>query len=343
VGHLEPELNRATFAIPQRFRAHRASGMQSTRTQEHTLAPRIADWPLVSIVMPTYNRAHMVGQAIDAILGQTYLNLELIIVNDGSHDGTRDLLDEYARRDPRVRVIHKINEGIPDTVNRGWHEARGKYVTWTSDDNLYHRSAIARMVSFLETRSDIALVYTDARYIDGAGDVLGYPQGHEPHKLEDYCAIAGCLLFRREVFDHLEMFRRQWKRCHDFDFYHRVYKRFGVARIPEVHYDYRLHAASMTGDHWAMTTEHATLLASYATDRKGRRAAWAGCWHEIARQAQRERRDWKAVWYYLRAAILQPSRFQAFWRTLWTTCYGFVPRPIQRSWRSIKRSRFVGN
>src|SRR3974390_3024822 len=124
-------------------------------------AKSFTDQPLVSIVMPTYNRAHMVGQAVDAILGQTYLNLELIIVNDGSRDGTRDVLDEYARRDPRVRVIHKDNEGIPDTVNRGWREARGKYVTWTSDDNLYHDSAIARMVSFLETHGDIALVYTD--------------------------------------------------------------------------------------------------------------------------------------------------------------------------------------
>jgi glycosyltransferase involved in cell wall biosynthesis len=284
-----------------------------------------------------------VGQAIDAILGQTYAHLELIIVNDGSRDNTQDVLDAYARRDPRIRVIHKENEGIPDTVNRGWREARGKYITWTSDDNLYHDNAIATMVDYLESHGDIALAYTDCRYIDGDGAILGYPQGHEPHKLEDYCAISGCLLFRREVFDHLEMFRREWKRCHDFDFYHRVYKKFPVARIPEVHYDYRLHAASMTGDHWAMTTEHAALLASYATDSKGRRAAWGSCWHEIARQAQREHRDWKAVWYYFRAATRQPSRFPACWRTLWTTCYRLVPGPIQQSWRNIKRTRNPAN
>jgi glycosyltransferase involved in cell wall biosynthesis len=317
--------------------------MQSTGTRENDAVPQQADQPLVSIVMPTFNRAHLVGQAVEAVLGQTYSHLELIIVNDGSRDNTRDVLDAYARRDSRIRVIHKQNEGIPDTVNRGWSEARGAYVTWTSDDNLYHDSAIATMVNFLEAHDEIALVYTDCRYIDGAGAILGYPPGHEPHKLEDYCAIAGCLLFRRQVFDHLAMFEREWKRCHDFDFYHRVYKKFGVARIPQVHYDYRLHAASMTGDHWAMTTEHAALLASYSTDGKGRRAAWASCWHEIARQAQREQRYWKAVWYFFRAATLQPSRFQTFGRTLWTTCYRLVPPPIQKSWRSIKRSRTPAN
>ena len=317
--------------------------MQSTGTKDNAAAPQKADQPLVSITMPTFNRAPLVGQAIDAILGQTYSHLELIIVNDGSRDNTREVLDAYARRDPRIRVIHKENEGIPDTVNRGWREAQGKYVTWTSDDNLYHDNAIATMVTFLEAHGDIALVYTDCRYIDGAGGILGYPQGHEPHKLEDYCAIMGCLLFRREVFDHLEMFRRELKRCHDFDFYHRVYKKFRVSRIPQVHYDYRLHAASMTGDHWAMTTEHAALLASYATDGKGRRAAWGECWNEIARQAQREHREGMAVWYFFRAAIKQPSRFQTFWRTLWTTCYGLVPRPIQESWRSIKRTRNSAN
>jgi glycosyltransferase involved in cell wall biosynthesis len=317
--------------------------MQSKAINDAAAAPRNIDRPLVSIAMPTFNRAHLVGQAIDAILGQTYPHLELIIVNDGSRDSTPDVLDDYARRDSRIRVIHKENEGIPDTVNRGWREARGTYVTWTSDDNLYHDNAIATMVNYLETHGDVALVYTDCRYIDGDGKILGCPQGLEPQRLEDYCAIAGCLLFRRDVFDHLAMFRREWKRCHDFDFYHRVYKKFRVARIPEVHYDYRLHAASMTGDHWAMTTEHAALLASYATNGKGRRAAWANCWHEIARQAQREHRNWKAVWYFFRAAILQPSRFWTFWRMLWTTSYELVPRPIQQSWRSIKRSRTSAN
>lgn len=287
--------------------------------------------------MPTYNRAHMVGQAIDAVLGQTYSNLELVLVNDGSRDATRDVLDAYAARDARVRVIHKANEGIPDTVNRGWRDSRGTYVTWSSDDNLYHPQAIEVMSDYLDSHPETALVYTDCRTINEVGDVTGYPQGRDPDLLTHECTIAGCLLFRREVFDKVGMFRRQWRRCHDFDFYHRVHECFAVARIPQVLYDYRLHSASMTGNHWAMTTEHAELLASYANDFRGRRRAWGWCWNEIAKQAVREQKPWKATWYFFRSALAQPIRWPQFWRSLWTTCYGAVPTPVQGCWRAVKR------
>jgi len=300
-------------------------------------APRPAERPLVSITMPTYNRAHLVGLAIDAVLGQTYANFELIIVNDGSRDNTRDVLDACARQDPRVRVIHKENEGIPDTVNRGWRESRGKYVTWTSDDNLYHPTTIEVMVDFLERHTETALVYTDCRYIDADGKVLFCPPGSEPDVLESYCPIMGSLLFRRAVFEDVDMFRKQWKRVHDYDFYRRIWMRFPVARIPEVLYDYRLHDASMTGNHYAMTTEQAQLLASFAAGASARRAAWGWCWHELARQAERENRHWSAVGYYLRAAFQQPKRFATFRKSLRGTLHIYSPELLRNAWRMLTR------
>ena len=121
----------------------------------------------LSIVAPCYNEQEGLSEfvarmikAAEATVGEDY---ELILVNDGSRDNSRDVLDAYARRDPRVRVIHKENEGIPDTVNRGWRESRGKYVTWNSDDNLYHPSTIDAMVQYLETNPENALVYQDCQ------------------------------------------------------------------------------------------------------------------------------------------------------------------------------------
>lgn len=311
--------------------------MQSTEMNHDVASAQVAEQPLVSITMPTFNRAHMVGLAIDAILGQTYANIELIIVNDGSRDNTRDVLDRYARQDARIRVIHKENEGIPDTVNRGWREARGKYVTWTSDDNLYHPTTIEVMVKFLEGHSETVLVYTDCRYIDGEGRVLFCPRGSEPEMLESHCPIMGSLLFRRTVFEHVDMFRKQWKRVHDYDFYRRVWKRFSVARIPLALYDYRLHEASMTGNHYAMTTEHARLLASVAESGAAKSAAWGWCWHELARQAEREGRHWSAVGYYLRAALRQPGRFATFRKSLWGTLHLYAPERLRHAWRHLTR------
>ena len=287
--------------------------------------------------MPTYNRAHMVGLAIDAVLNQTWQNFELIIVNDGSKDATKDILADYVRRDSRIKVINKENEGIPDTVNRGWQEARGEYVTWTGDDNLYYSETLQTLVSHLESHPDTMLVYTDCRYIDGDGNVMYHLQCKGPDALQYECPIMGCLLFRRSVFDHTDMFRKRWRRVHDFDFYRRIWKQFRVDHLPECLYDYRLHAASMTGDHYAMTTEQAELLDSVAESSAERRAAWGACWHEIARQAVRDGRPWKAVFYDLKAASWQPSRAGDAWSRLWRTAYQLVPSPVQRAWRSVKR------
>lgn len=291
---------------------------------------------LVTICMPTYNRAHMVGQAIEAVLGQTYSNLELIIVNDGSKDDTRKVLDDYARRDPRIRVIDKENEGIPDTVNRGWREARGEYVTWTSDDNLYHPTTLEVMVNELREHPNVGLVYTDCRNIDADGNVLGERQGQDPQVLEYDCPIMGCLLFRSSVFERVGMFRKQWPRCHDFDFYRRVSRQFPVRRVPQVLYDYRVHEASMSGDFHALRTEVARVIVSDLGAGQSAAEVWAECWHHLGRKALREGRRWRATGYFLRAGLRAPRHLGTFSDTLWKSVYASLPSLVQQQWRACK-------
>ena len=293
--------------------------------------------PLVSIVMPTFNRAHLVGQAIDAVMAQTYSNWELILVNDGSRDNTRAVIDGYAACDPRIRCIHKDNEGIPDTVNRGWREAKGEYLTWTSDDNLYFPAAIERMLRFLETHADIAFVFTDSEYIDGEGRSMGVREAGPPEMLEDYCPLAGCLLFRRAVLATVDPFRRQWRRCHDFDFYHRVYQHFKLARIPEVLYYYRCHAASMSGNQQALVTDHYRCLCSYPENAGRKRHLWARAWKELAKWEEKHGPCWRAVPYHVRAALYEPQHWPAAWGCLWKTVYiRLVPPSLKALWRRLR-------
>ncbi len=280
----------------------------------------------------------MIGEAIDAILGQTYQNFELIIVNDGSKDNTEEILKKYQQRDKRVHYITKNNEGIPDTVNRGWREAKGKYITWTSDDNLYYPNTLERLVNYLELNPETWLVYTDCRYIDGEGAPMYNVSCKGPEALANECPIMGCLLFRREVFDHVDMFQRRWRRVHDYDFYRRIWCKFRVDHLPECLYDYRLHAESMTGNHFAMTTEHAELLASTASGSRERRQIWANCWHEIAKQAIRDGRQWRAVTFESRAAVQEPSRLPAAFSLLWRTLYQYTPTSLKNAWRATKRT-----
>jgi len=291
---------------------------------------------LVSIVIPTYNRAHMVCDAVDACLAQTYPHIEVIVVNDGSTDETGEVLKKYDA-DDKVRVFSKPNEGIADTLNYGFARARGEYLTWTSDDNLYHPTAIAAMARYLDEHPDIGMVYTDVQEIDAEGRPLRIVDTGEPHLLETTCTVRGCLLYRREVMEAVGGYRREWVRCQDFDYYHRIWRRFPVAHLPEVHYAYRWHEASMSGDHAAHVREHARLLCTYARSGRERRRAWAWGFGELGRDAAKAGRLWRAAYYHLRAALLERGRFRAFRRSLKPALYAAAPGALKWIWRRLKR------
>lgn len=113
---------------------------------------------LVSVVLPTYNHAKYLKHSIESVLNQSYKNLELIIVNDGSIDETKDLLKEY-ENSPNITIIHQENKGLPNALNVGFAIAKGEFLTWTSADNFYEETAIHAMVNFLEMNKEIGVVY----------------------------------------------------------------------------------------------------------------------------------------------------------------------------------------
>src|ERR1017187_1387375 len=99
--------------------------------------------PVISIVLPTYNGSKYIRTSIDSCLHQTFPNFELIIVNDCSTDDTASIVEEYVAKDDRIKIIHNIqNKKLPLSLNKGFEIAKGKYFTWTSDDNYYAPHAL---------------------------------------------------------------------------------------------------------------------------------------------------------------------------------------------------------
>src|SRR5436309_795558 len=96
------------------------------------------DKPFFSVLVPTYNQAHYVGQALDSLIGQSDPDWEAIVVNDGSTDGTAGILEAHRATDPRIRVIHKQNGGTGSALNEGLRHARGEWICWLSSDDLFH-------------------------------------------------------------------------------------------------------------------------------------------------------------------------------------------------------------
>jgi hypothetical protein len=102
-----------------------------------TGTPATADTPRFTVLVPVYNHERYIGQALDSLLGQTFADWEAVVVDDGSTDGTPAVIEGYAARDGRFRVIHKPNGGVGTALNRGLHEARGDWVLWLSSDDLF--------------------------------------------------------------------------------------------------------------------------------------------------------------------------------------------------------------
>lgn len=110
--------------------------------------------PLFSVVVPAFNHAHFLPETLDSLLAQTWERWEAILVNDGSTDATPEVLEAYAHRDPRFRVVHKTNGGVSTALNAGIHHARGRYICWLSSDDLYEADALATFAEAIQDQPE---------------------------------------------------------------------------------------------------------------------------------------------------------------------------------------------
>jgi glycosyltransferase involved in cell wall biosynthesis len=194
----------------------------------------------VSIVLPTYNGSRYLRQAIDSCMKQTYQNIELIIVDDGSTDKTPEIIQSY--KDKRIKYIkHEKNRGLPDTLNTGFNHATGAYLTWTSDDNIYTENAIEKMLAFLKEKK-LKFVYCD--YYSFENDDL---QNRRIIKLPDNFIRAGlCFLYSRKVKDVVGDYNPEFILAEDYDYFVRVSFKFPMGHLGEPLLYVRRHPASLS-------------------------------------------------------------------------------------------------
>ena len=115
------------------------------------------DEKLVSVIIPAYNIEDYIGRCLDSIISQTYKNLEIIVVDDGSRDYTGEILDNYAKKDRRIKVIHKENGGVSSARNKGIEAAEGDYIGFIDGDDLIEPEMYKTLVDLLEEENaDIA-------------------------------------------------------------------------------------------------------------------------------------------------------------------------------------------
>jgi glycosyltransferase involved in cell wall biosynthesis len=200
--------------------------------------------PLVSVVLPTYKRAHVLPYAIRSVLNQTYMNWELIVVDDNSPDTTPDVVKSF--QDARIRYArNEQNLKLPGSLNKGFSLARGDYLTWTSDDNLFADGAIQKMVRRLQV-GDCDLVYADYYLfadIDAEGNALDKRHERLPGslQLEKSNHIGACFLYTRQAYETVGDYDPDLFLVEDYDYFMRIGKRFKTCHISEPLYYFRRH------------------------------------------------------------------------------------------------------
>ena len=210
--------------------------------------------PRVSVVMPTYNDAHFLPAALENILRQTWEDFELIVVNDGSQDETREILDDYASRYPII-AIHQENSKLPGALNTGFRRAKGEYLTWTSTDNFMRPNMLECLVHALDTHPDVGLVYADWEIIDEDGHVQGVIETleHDPLLLRRVNYVQACFLYRRACQEQVGLYDPEYFLAEDWEYWWRIAQSFNLMHVPQVLYQYRVHSGSLT--HFVQTKQ----------------------------------------------------------------------------------------
>ncbi len=206
--------------------------------------------PTISIVLPTYNGSKFIRTSIDSCLQQTFTDFELIIVNDCSTDDTASILKEYALQDKRIKVLkNRHNKKLPLSLNRGFEAAKGKYFTWTSDDNYYAPNALQTMLNEFENDQHTTdLVYANYTIIDDAGNVTGTRIFNNVYfSFFNWLGCGACFLYKAEIHKALNGYNPAAFLIEDYDFFVRAFLKYQFNYLPQTDlYFYREHAASLT-------------------------------------------------------------------------------------------------
>ncbi|WP_100639765.1 glycosyltransferase family 2 protein [Marinobacter salexigens] len=218
---------------------------------------------LVSVIVPVYNRAHLVAETIESILLQSYKSVEIVLINDGSTDNSLAVLREYESRFPdRIRVIDQPNQGQIIARNNGIKRARGKYIAFLDSDDLWIENKLEWQIPLFS--EGVGLVYGGVELINEYGDTTGFDpcdaaiQGEiYPQLLVKNRMTGGSVVVLREALEKVGVFDPEFSAAENWDLWLRICKEYQARLVDKPVVKYRLHQNNMSKDVALM--QHAKL------------------------------------------------------------------------------------
>jgi len=190
--------------------------------------------PLVSVIIPTYNRGWIINEAIDSVLAQDYVNYELIVVDDGSTDNTHDILNSYQKN---FLVLRQNNKGVSAARNRGLAAASGRFIAFLDSDDFWLPQKLSRQVDFFHSNPDALICQTEEIWIRNNVRVNPKKRHKKPSGMIFEPSLSLCLvspsavMIKRNLFEEVGLFDETLPACEDYDLWLRVSCRHPVHLI----------------------------------------------------------------------------------------------------------------
>jgi glycosyltransferase involved in cell wall biosynthesis len=231
------------------------------------------DLPLISVIIPAYNAEAFIERTLNSVLAQTYQNLEVIVIDDGSGDRTPQIVEAIAERDRRVRLLQQFNAGVAAARNLGIEQAKGEFIAPIDADDIWYPQNIERQAQLmLSSSSEIGLVYSWSVDIDEDDRLTGVCraaqiQGNVYLTLicHNFLGNASASLIRRVCFEKVGGYNCRLKEqnaqgCEDWDLYLRIAEYYKFRVVPSFLIGYRKIHNSMSSDYSQMAQSHRLML-----------------------------------------------------------------------------------
>lgn len=209
---------------------------------------------VVSVIIPTYNREKLIIETISSVQSQTYSNIEILVIDDGSSDNTNQVLSSFIKS-RHVKYIFQENKGLSAARNEGIRQSTGEFVAFLDSDDLFLPDKIKSQVKFFNSYPDISIVHCDFEKFDDVGnlgirDTSYFQESIYPNILWHWKMLmaTSCVMLRRTILDHLGGFDENLSWAEDLDLWARFARYYMYGHIPHVLVKIRVHEEEMSFD-----------------------------------------------------------------------------------------------
>jgi glycosyltransferase involved in cell wall biosynthesis len=207
--------------------------------------------PKISVIMSVYNSEKYVREAILSILGQTFRDFEFIIINDGSTDKSREIIENI--KDDRIKIISRENKGLIYSLNEGIKLAKGEYIVRMDADDVCENNRLEEQLKAFEENPEIVLIGSFAKKIDENGVVIGdlnYPPlswyNIRKYSLLHNPFIHSSVMFRKDLVNTVGYYNKKFKYVEDYEFWTRIINKYPCKNISQELIRYRIHTSQIT-------------------------------------------------------------------------------------------------